>query len=123
MRKFLLAILLVLPGYSLAQDISTKNTVPVQSDGAAGGTNPTVWKAHCRDGMVMTGIEIVVGAPVTINAMPMAGRSPPIAFSVRNSRAAKRSAPNTPSNQHFIRLTACPLFGKPATAMQNCTDG
>ena len=61
MRVFLIAVLMALPNLALAQDIGTKNTVPVPSDGAAGGTNPTVWKAHCKDGMVMTGIEIVVG--------------------------------------------------------------
>lgn len=61
MRVILIAIFLMLPLNAFAQDIGTKNTVPVPSDGAAGGANPTVWKAHCKDGMVMTGIEIVVG--------------------------------------------------------------
>lgn len=61
MRKVLIAVLLALPVSAYAQDISTKNTVPVPSNGAAGGTNPSVWKAQCKEGMVMTGIEIVVG--------------------------------------------------------------
>jgi hypothetical protein len=61
MRNFLLLLLLALPNHATAQDISTKNTVPVPSDGAAGGANPSVWKAQCKNGMVMTGIEIVVG--------------------------------------------------------------
>jgi len=59
---FFLTTLLLLPASGAgAQDITTKNTVPVPSNGAAGGTNPSIWKAECKPGMVMTGIEIVVG--------------------------------------------------------------
>ena len=54
-------ILLMLAGHAQAQDIGTRNTVPVPSNGASGGTNAAVWKAECKPGMVMTGIEIVVG--------------------------------------------------------------
>ena len=60
-RMLLMTVLLLLTGHAYAQDIGTKNTVPVPSNGEAGGTNPAVWKAQCKDGMVMTGIEIVVG--------------------------------------------------------------
>jgi len=56
-----LLMLLLASHAASAQDITTKNTVPVPSNGAAGGTNPSIWKAECRPGMVMTGIEIVVG--------------------------------------------------------------
>jgi hypothetical protein len=60
-RIFLLVIFLLFASGAYTQDIRTKNTVPVPSNGAAGGINPSVWSAHCKDGMVMTGIEIVVG--------------------------------------------------------------
>ena len=55
------AILLLLTSSSQAEEIGTNNTVPVPSNGVAGGTNAAVWKAECKPGMVMTGIEIVVG--------------------------------------------------------------
>jgi len=60
---FLMAamLLLVLAGQTYAQDFDTENTVPVPSNGVAGGTNASIWKAQCKPGMVMTGIEIVVG--------------------------------------------------------------
>jgi hypothetical protein len=62
MRRMLATvILLLLTGNVYAQDIDTKNTVTVPANGAAGGANPAVWSAHCKQGMVMTGIEIVVG--------------------------------------------------------------
>jgi hypothetical protein len=60
-RMLLTGILLLLASHAHAQDIGTQNTVPVPSNGAAGGTNAAVWKAECKPGMVMTGIEIVVG--------------------------------------------------------------
>lgn len=62
MRHMLLAgFLLLAASQARAQDIGTHNTVPVPSNGVAGGTNAAVWKAECKPGMVMTGIEIVVG--------------------------------------------------------------
>ncbi len=61
MGRYFPIVLWLLASPAQAQDIGTKNTVPVPSNGAAGGTNPSVWKAQCKDGMVMTGIEIVVG--------------------------------------------------------------
>ena len=57
----LLAALMLLASHAAAQDIGTENTIPVPSNGVAGGANPSVWKAQCKPGMVMTGIEIVVG--------------------------------------------------------------
>ncbi len=57
----LMAALLFVAHSAQAQDIETEQTVPVPSNGVAGGTNAAVWKAHCQPGMVMTGIEIVVG--------------------------------------------------------------
>lgn len=60
-RTLLAAILLLATTIAQAQDITPKNTVPVPSNGAAGGANASVWSAHCKPGMVMTGIEIVVG--------------------------------------------------------------
>jgi hypothetical protein len=44
-----------------AEEIGTKNTVPVPSNGFFGGADHSVWTAKCKPGMVMTGIEIVVG--------------------------------------------------------------
>ncbi len=61
MHRMLLLGLLLLANQASAQDIETQNTVPVPSNGAAGGANASVWKAECKPGMVMTGIEIVVG--------------------------------------------------------------
>jgi hypothetical protein len=60
-RILLTATVMLLASPCFAQHISTQNTVPVPSNGAAGGANPSVWKAQCKEGMVMTGIEIVVG--------------------------------------------------------------
>jgi hypothetical protein len=54
-------IVLALSSQALAQEIGAENTVTVPSNGAAGGASPSVWKAQCAQGMVMTGIEIVVG--------------------------------------------------------------
>ena len=62
MQRMLLLAMLLLPASPIcAQEVDTDSTVPVASDGAAGGANPSVWKARCKSGMVMTGIEIVVG--------------------------------------------------------------
>jgi hypothetical protein len=44
-----------------SQEITPGNTVNVPANGAFGGQNASVWKAECEKGMVMTGIEIVVG--------------------------------------------------------------
>jgi hypothetical protein len=61
MRRILVTAMLLAAGYARAQEIGTENTVPVPSNGVAGGANAAVWKAQCKPGMVMTGIEIVVG--------------------------------------------------------------
>ena len=62
MRFILIAAMLSLPSNSAySQQITTGNAVNVPGSGAAGGQNATVWKAECQKGMVMTGIEIVVG--------------------------------------------------------------
>ena len=61
-RILLIAVLLQLSAsQAYAQEVDTENTVPVPSNGMAGGANPSIWKAQCKPGMVMTGIEIVVG--------------------------------------------------------------
>jgi hypothetical protein len=58
----LIAVLLQLSAtQAYAQVVDTENTVSVPSNGMAGGANPSIWKARCKPGMVMTGIEIVVG--------------------------------------------------------------
>ena len=44
-----------------SQEIPPDNTVNVPANGAFGGQNASGWKAECEKGMVMTGIEIVVG--------------------------------------------------------------
>lgn len=75
-KAILIALLLLLP--SLAQgEENTEDTVPVPSNGLAGGSNASVWKAQCAKGMVMTGIEIVVGGTCNnqcnADGRPMAG--------------------------------------------------
>src|SRR5262249_31370999 len=54
-------MLLLLSINAYSQEITTGDTVNVPSSGASGGQNASVWKAECAKGMVMTGIEIVVG--------------------------------------------------------------
>jgi hypothetical protein len=54
-RVLFTGILLLLASHADAQ------TVAVPANGGAGGTNATIWKAQCAQGMVMTGIEILVG--------------------------------------------------------------
>ena len=44
-----------------SQEITPGNTVNVPANGAFGGQNASVWKAECEKGMVMIGIEILVG--------------------------------------------------------------
>ena len=62
-RMFLIAVLLQLSAEvrPMLKWSIRENTVPVPSNGMAGGANPSIWKARCKAGMVMTGIEIVVG--------------------------------------------------------------
>jgi ribosomal protein L24 len=62
MRVILIAaVLSLLSASAHSQQVTTGDTVNVPGSGAAGGQNATVWKADCQKGMVMTGIEIVVG--------------------------------------------------------------
>jgi hypothetical protein len=62
MRAILFAGMLLLPSNNAySQQITTGNTVNVPANGRLGGLNASVWKAECDKGMVMTGIEIVVG--------------------------------------------------------------
>ena len=62
MRAVLIAgMLLLLSNNAYSQQITTGNTVNVLANGRAGGQNASIWKAECDKGMVMTGIEIVVG--------------------------------------------------------------
>jgi hypothetical protein len=62
MRAILIAgMLLLLSNNAYSQEIITGNTKNVPASGQSGGTNASVWKAECDKGMVVTGIEIVVG--------------------------------------------------------------
>jgi hypothetical protein len=63
MRAMLIAGMLfsLLSSKSYPQQITIGNTVNVPANGSFGGQNASVWKAECDKGMVMTGIEIVVG--------------------------------------------------------------
>jgi hypothetical protein len=54
--------MLLLPSTSAySQQITTGDTVNVPANGRLGGQNASIWKAECDKGMVMTGIEILVG--------------------------------------------------------------
>jgi len=62
MRVILITgMLLLLSNNSYSEQITTGTTINVPSNGQLGGQNASVWKAECAKGMVMTGIEIVVG--------------------------------------------------------------
>ena len=62
MRFILIAAMLsLLSNNAYSQQITTGDAVNVPGSGAAGGQNATVWKAECQKGMVVTGIEVVVG--------------------------------------------------------------
>ena len=63
MRAVLVAttLLLPVPNDCYSQQITTGNNVNVPANGASGGQNASVWKAECPKGMVMTGIEMLVG--------------------------------------------------------------
>jgi hypothetical protein len=62
MRAVLIAgMLLLLSNNAYSQQITTGETVNVPASGRLGGLNASIWKAECAKGMVMTGIEIVVG--------------------------------------------------------------
>jgi hypothetical protein len=58
---FIASMLLLLSSNAYSQQITTGDTVNVPANGMLGGKNATIWKAECAKGMVMTGIEIVVG--------------------------------------------------------------
>jgi len=61
--RFILIIgmLLLLPSNTYSQQTAAGDTVNVPANGGSGGQNTSIWKADCQKGMVMTGIEIVVG--------------------------------------------------------------
>src|SRR5262245_11833620 len=62
MRHVMLVVFLVTLSSTVhSQQITTSNTVRIPADGGSGGTNASIWKADCQQGMVMTGIEIAVG--------------------------------------------------------------
>jgi hypothetical protein len=54
-------MLLLLPSNAHSQQTTADDTVNVPANGRSGGQNPSIWRADCQKGMVMTGIEIVVG--------------------------------------------------------------
>lgn len=61
MRTICLAGLLLLASGSAYSQQTASGTVTVPANGAAGGANSTIWSATCKEGMVMTGIDIMVG--------------------------------------------------------------
>ena len=62
MRKMhLVAVMLLLSSSANSQQIATGTTVTVPANGGSGGASASIWRADCKPGMVMTGIEIVVG--------------------------------------------------------------
>lgn len=62
MRITYFAVLLLLfSGTAFSQQIDSGDTVTVPADGGSGGAGASIWRAECKRGTVMTGIEIVVG--------------------------------------------------------------
>jgi hypothetical protein len=62
MRFILVAgMLLLLPNNAYSQQTTAGDTVNVPANGRSGGQNASIWSADCQKGMVMTGIEVVVG--------------------------------------------------------------
>jgi hypothetical protein len=62
MRTIVIAgLLLLCAGSAYSQQVANETTVTVPANGRAGGTNAAIWSASCKEGMVMTGIDIMVG--------------------------------------------------------------
>lgn len=74
----------LLSGHAYSQPSDTANTVTVPANGAAGGAGASIWKADCKPGMVMTGIEIVVGG--TCHNQCNADGRPVVTYRIRCSR-------------------------------------
>ena len=99
---YLAGLLLLVSGSAYSQQIANETSVMVPADGAAGGTNATIWSANCREGMVMTGISILVGGTtLTTNVTLTAGRSrltESAALKLARGNPFERTAPITSSN-------------------------
>ena len=86
--------LLLLASHAHAQAISTQNTIAVPADGGAGGADALVWKAECQPGMVVTGIQIMVGG--TCHNQCNADGRPLATFNVLCSQLQAGGAATTP---------------------------
>ena len=86
-------MLLLLSNIAYSQQITTGNTVNVLADGRSGGQNASIWKAECDKGMVMTGIEIVVGGTCH-NQCNTDGR-PVATYGIHCSRLETGESPQT----------------------------